>query len=349
MAEQQTRQRPMGDGREAQQSSPYELGYGDCARIIDGGGCRATFDSTSTGACASPASSRRTRRRRAPIRSSRAAISAGASTSCGQAYVRRRGEKRRLRARAHARARGRRAQDRRRAAVVAHGEALGRQPLRRRVSRSVLAVADAATTRAGSPSPAASTPRIPTTRSGARSRQLARISSGNDDGGPLPATINDPTSAAPVTGKAQRETPRTWITWTDYVRLVVVVRRLHRPGARRDGRGRRAADAARRAGDAARRQAPDVPRRLRSLSAFAIEMWLTQALRRPRRSYGGHDREQPRRQSHGARRGLRQHRPSRSARRRCSSTGASASARWCRSPTIRSSSSPATRSAPGTA
>jgi hypothetical protein len=43
---------------------------------------------------------------------------------------------------------------------------------------------------------------------------------GKDDGGPLPSSIIDPTSAAPVTGNPKTETLRTWITWTDYVRLV---------------------------------------------------------------------------------------------------------------------------------
>ena len=67
--------------------------------------------------------------------------------------------------------------------------------------------------------------------------------------------------------------------------LRVLVRRVHRPRARRDGRGRRAAHAARRAGDPARRQAPDVPRRLRSPVGIRHRDVADAAARRSRRSH----------------------------------------------------------------
>lgn len=43
---------------------------------------------------------------------------------------------------------------------------------------------------------------------------------GNNAGGALPPSITDPASTAPVTGRPSTETPRTWITWTDYIRIV---------------------------------------------------------------------------------------------------------------------------------
>lgn len=102
--------------------------------------------------------------------------------------------------------------------------------------------------------------------------------SGNDDGGPLPATINDPTSTAPVTGKVQTETPRTWITWTDYVRLLSwldiftdVV--LDVTGAAGVNLTRLDAQANIRAGKHVTIRAG-----YDHLSAFAIEMWLTKLL-----------------------------------------------------------------------
>ncbi|MDB4970071.1 MAG: hypothetical protein JWN44_5760 [Myxococcales bacterium] len=102
--------------------------------------------------------------------------------------------------------------------------------------------------------------------------------SGNDDGGPLPATINDPASTAGVVGKVQTEAPRTWITWTDYVRLLswldiftdVVL----------DVTGSAGVELTRLDAQANIRAGKHLTIRLGydHLSSFAIEMWLTKLL-----------------------------------------------------------------------
>ena len=130
-----------------------------CARSSTGGACRATSICTSTGACASPASSR-------PTRATQGADQITARGYLGgREYELRAGvgaaarRERRLRPRPHdRRARPTRCKHRRRAAVVALGQALGPEPLRRRLSRSLLALAHHRLRRRRlSPSPAAPT------------------------------------------------------------------------------------------------------------------------------------------------------------------------------------------------
>ena len=102
--------------------------------------------------------------------------------------------------------------------------------------------------------------------------------SGNDDGGPLPASINDPASTAGVVGKVQTETPRTWITWTDYVRLlswldIFTDLVLDATGAAGVNLTRLDAQASIRAG-----KHLTIRVGYDHLSSFAIEMWLTELL-----------------------------------------------------------------------
>jgi hypothetical protein len=101
---------------------------------------------------------------------------------------------------------------------------------------------------------------------------------GKDDGGPLPATITDAKSTAPVTGTPKTETLRTWITWTDFVRLaswldVFTDLVLDVSGAAGVQLTRLDALATARAGKHLTFHAG-----YDHLSAFAIEMWLTRFL-----------------------------------------------------------------------
>ena len=102
--------------------------------------------------------------------------------------------------------------------------------------------------------------------------------SGNDDGGPLPASINDPASTAGVAGKIQREASRTWVTWTDYVRLLSWLDIF--TDLVLDVTGSAGVNLTRLDAEAIVRAGKHVTIRVGydHLSSFAIEMWLTKLL-----------------------------------------------------------------------
>ena len=98
---------------------------------------------------------------------------------------------------------------------------------------------------------------------------------GNNDGGPI---VFDPVTAAPVPATPTRETPRTWVTWTDYIRIaswfdVFTDLVLDVTGSAGVQLTRLDALATIRAGKHLTFHAG-----YDHLSAFAIEMWLTRFL-----------------------------------------------------------------------
>ncbi len=209
-----------GTGREAQFSSPYELGYGDLRAVIDGRRLPGNFDLHIDGRVRITGQFSTDAATQGADQIVARGYDGGREYEVRQAWVRRRGEKvdfglgRMIVAEADAlKIDGARLWWR----MAKHWDAsiyAGAYP--DPFSRSILDDYRGGFAFAGG---------VDTTYTYDKIWGSVSVNSsylgGNDDGGPLPAAIVDPNNpAAAVPGKPSTETPRTWITWTDYVRLV---------------------------------------------------------------------------------------------------------------------------------
>ena len=276
MAEQQLGGYPMGIGREAQVASPFELGYGELRAIIDGRRLPGKFDLHLDGRVRMSGQFSTDAATQGADQIVARGYLGGREYEVREAWVRRRGEKwdfglgRMIVAEADAlRLDGARLWWR----MAKHWDAslyAGAYP--DPFSRSVTSDYVGGFAFAGGGDATYTYDKI----WGSFSVNGAYFG-GKDDGGPLdPGALAMGTMGVP--GAPKKETPRTWITWTDYVRLVswldlftdVVV----------DATGAGGAQLTRLDALLTARAGKHVTFHVGydHLSAFAIEMWLTRLL-----------------------------------------------------------------------